>query len=734
MAKVKLEIEGKDKGASSAVKGVTGSIIKASLVIEGLKIATKALIDIGKKSIEALKKQEQIIAKLNVQTNGNAESIQKWTAEIQNVTTIGDEASQTIASLGLSMGITQDKIEKATQGAIGLAEAYGIDLNTAMKMTAQANEGQYTMLARYIPELRNATSDAEKMAIVQEAMAKGFELAKAKAETFTGKLEQLKNIQGDNLEAFGNIVSIVGKDFVNVMVEGQKALNKFLTDSDNIANITAGFEVIKSVLSDMGGEIFNVLKDSMHEIIQAFKNLTKDMETSINVFDVLAGFIKVLTMSITIGIKFISNIITQFVNLINVVKNVVKAVSAFNQLMADPTSWKQAIQSINDVKDSFAFLAKETSENTADLIATVVDEFKSFPSDVEKSANKYADIFEKTNQKVKDNFKETKDEIIDTSSDTGEEAGEVFKKGLLVETKEMVADWKKSWEEMSSIESFSHVTNQIKKWGDTFLGAVNEILDTAKMAWENYYAEQFAIQQENQEAQLESVDEWANKEMEKQGVRLATKQEQLQEEIATLNEKLATEKDSEARAALEKELNEKQSELRRTQILDAAEKKKDDIQKRAKKKETELKKKQFEENKAWSIAQIWINAASSVMGWWSAFASMGIPGIVLAAVMTAATLAIAGVQTGLVASQTFHGAEGGVIPNGTTTGDRAVTYMNKGEALVRDDDYRALVGMARGGGSSSKSYQIATINMYGVNNPAQFAEQLNDLQRYESNR
>ena len=87
MPTVKLDIKASTAGTAS-VKGITKSIISAQLAIEGLKMVTRALIDIGKQSIERLEKQEQVLNRLAVQTNGNTQAIEKWTSQIQNMTTI----------------------------------------------------------------------------------------------------------------------------------------------------------------------------------------------------------------------------------------------------------------------------------------------------------------------------------------------------------------------------------------------------------------------------------------------------------------------------------------------------------------------------------------------------------------------------------------------------------------------------------------------------------------------
>lgn len=255
------------KNAETSNKKLTSSVFKAQIAVDLLKKGVTLAIKTFKDSVKAYAAQEQVLAKLMVQTNGNTAAIENWTASIQDATMIGDETAQQIASLGMSMGITQDKLEDATKGAIGLSEAFKVDLQTSMKLVALANEGEYGMLARYIPALRTATTEAEKHAIVQKAMADGYELAEARTDTFTGRLVQLNNVQGDTLEAFGQIIAVVGKDFVEGMISATKAFNDFITPQksdtlfqeqvelntlvDSITNVNTSNETRKKLLKEL---------------------------------------------------------------------------------------------------------------------------------------------------------------------------------------------------------------------------------------------------------------------------------------------------------------------------------------------------------------------------------------------------------------------------------------------------------------------------------------------------
>ena len=126
--------------------------------------------------------------------------------EMQNLTVYGDEAVQMLEAQALNLGITADGLDEAVRGAIGLSEALDMDLSTALRYTALALQGEFTVLQRYVPELRKAETESEKLAIVQKLMAAGFEQAKGQAEELGGRLKQVRNRFGDLLETIGMVI------------------------------------------------------------------------------------------------------------------------------------------------------------------------------------------------------------------------------------------------------------------------------------------------------------------------------------------------------------------------------------------------------------------------------------------------------------------------------------------------------------------------------------------------
>lgn len=235
MAKIVVEIESKDQGAIKGITNLTKAVLNGQIAFRALEIATKALIDIGQKSIDSFREQEQANAKLQAVVNGSITSFTNFADEMQNTVVVGDEAVIEMQALGIQIGITKDNIIEATQGAIGLSKGLGIELNTSMKLVAQAQNGVFMGLTRYLPALKTAKTDTEKMAIVNGAMARGFDIAKAQANTFTGRLDMLKNVQGETLEAFGKLASVLLDGITPALIAMQKGFNNLINTFNNMS-------------------------------------------------------------------------------------------------------------------------------------------------------------------------------------------------------------------------------------------------------------------------------------------------------------------------------------------------------------------------------------------------------------------------------------------------------------------------------------------------------------------
>jgi len=194
------------KGFKDFAKNVEGASRTARRGLLGVAAGIGAVVYASAQQEEAETKLRAALEATGQYSDDVYRRLHDLAGEIQNVTVHGDELILGLQAQALNLGVTEDKMGEATRGAVGLATALEMDLNTALRYTALAMQGEYTVLQRYVPELRTAKEPAEKLAIVQRIMAQGFEQAAARAETLEGRVLQLKNRFGDLLQAIGETI------------------------------------------------------------------------------------------------------------------------------------------------------------------------------------------------------------------------------------------------------------------------------------------------------------------------------------------------------------------------------------------------------------------------------------------------------------------------------------------------------------------------------------------------
>jgi len=196
---------------TSAILEKTGEQMK-SMGKNMSMYVTAPLMAMGAASLAAFDKQAQAEAKLAAQVRLNGKDVnatmnayKQFASQLQGMTTVGDETTLALMQMAESMGA--QNVTAATQGAIGLSKALGVDLHSAIKMATLAQSEDYSMLQRYVPALKLAATETEKAAIVSKLFANGLSIAQAEAQTGLGPLKQLQNSLGDLLESFGAIVA-----------------------------------------------------------------------------------------------------------------------------------------------------------------------------------------------------------------------------------------------------------------------------------------------------------------------------------------------------------------------------------------------------------------------------------------------------------------------------------------------------------------------------------------------
>lgn len=182
--------------------GKKASIMSAAIVAAGGAMASSF--------ITQEKAERKLSAAINA-TGGDVEVLsarfKKFASDLQSVTLTGDETTLGMLQMAQTMGLTADQSERAVRNAIAMESAFGVSAASAMRYTAALEDGDATMLKRYIPALKTIEDESLLAAKAQEILGNAFEVAKEDAQTFGGSLTQLKNSAGDLMEEFGAIIS-----------------------------------------------------------------------------------------------------------------------------------------------------------------------------------------------------------------------------------------------------------------------------------------------------------------------------------------------------------------------------------------------------------------------------------------------------------------------------------------------------------------------------------------------
>lgn len=137
-------------------------------------------------------------------TGENLEALKAYAKHLQDVTAYEDD--QTIAAMAnmQTYGMQTDELKLATQAALDLASAKGIDLMTASELVGKAFVGETQTLARYGLVLDDNLGRGEKFEAVLGMINDRFGgSAQAELMTYQGQLRKLGNLWGDIKEGFG---------------------------------------------------------------------------------------------------------------------------------------------------------------------------------------------------------------------------------------------------------------------------------------------------------------------------------------------------------------------------------------------------------------------------------------------------------------------------------------------------------------------------------------------------
>ena len=237
--------------------------------------------------IQAEKRLEAALRSAGEFTQATLKDFKEFASGLQNVTTVGDESTLKLLQVAKSMGLTNEQAKRAAKNSIALSKSMGINEQSAIRYTAALEQGDSTMLNRYLPTLRQVEDDSERAAKAQELLGQMFGAATAEAQNGLGPLIQIKNTFGDFQEEIGKIVL----EYMKPFIEGLKNL---VDAFKNSSKETKTFITQIILIGSIAGPAIVTLALALKGLALAFAMLTSPITLVIGAIGLLsAAFIYV---------------------------------------------------------------------------------------------------------------------------------------------------------------------------------------------------------------------------------------------------------------------------------------------------------------------------------------------------------------------------------------------------------------------------------------------------------
>ena len=204
---------------------VAGGLVAGGAALIGVFKAVKKISD---ETSEAYLAQERA-------ARGLSDTQRAFAKELQLSLAIADEQTNALQRQAMMLGIADDVMQEVTKAAIGLSQATGQSLQSSLFRVNEAINGNANALQTYLPALRQAETETEKLAIITEAANRGLQLQIQTAGEAEGAINRRKAAFQDLTAAIGEVMA--------PSVEFQNTLAAMaVTAADSVTAMASAFQ------------------------------------------------------------------------------------------------------------------------------------------------------------------------------------------------------------------------------------------------------------------------------------------------------------------------------------------------------------------------------------------------------------------------------------------------------------------------------------------------------------
>ncbi len=204
-------------------------------------------------SVEAFNVQQEAVRGLSLAIRDEVSDVEAATAahadfaaRMQVATNVGDEATLGLMRQASMMGVAENQIDSAAAATIGLANAFGISQEEALKKVTQAIAGNSAAFGEFIPDIRNARTEAQAFQMILDVAGRGLADAEDRTRTTAGMMQRAGGAIGDLKEKLGELLAPFWSFAYEVLAVAAESMQSALVPA--IDAVQAGFDAVRPVL------------------------------------------------------------------------------------------------------------------------------------------------------------------------------------------------------------------------------------------------------------------------------------------------------------------------------------------------------------------------------------------------------------------------------------------------------------------------------------------------------
>ena len=189
------------EGARRSLGALRNNLLLVSFALGGTVAA------LGK-MLSAYGQQELAERKLQQALGFTSQALLDQASALQQQTTFGDEAIIGVQSIIAAFTKDEHQIKELTKATLDLASAKGMDLRAAADLVAKSFGSSTNALSRYGIEADGVAGSTERLESLTQNVSNLFGgQARADLDTYTGRVQAMKNALGDTAESMGALLA-----------------------------------------------------------------------------------------------------------------------------------------------------------------------------------------------------------------------------------------------------------------------------------------------------------------------------------------------------------------------------------------------------------------------------------------------------------------------------------------------------------------------------------------------